>query len=503
MAHLLHDVLFPRRAPTAGSNQPPPPPPPPPPRRATSDPFAPVGQSGPTRFQNPHVVVTTSAHGSNGGPQDVADDEAESGAGFLDLNQPLDSDEDYSHEPILQNGEGGGDGNLDEDVSSQPVVPFVGMQFDNEDVAFKVYNDYAYKMGFGTRICSSKYSRKRGCEKVLINRVFECVHARKGTAAVASSGGKSESTARKQCSATDMSSGSKSTSHQPASAAMEMSDSRQRNRVVRLNCKAHMIISLREGSFSVITFTDEHTHPLVKELGHRRDYRSHRKIPEEDLEFLEQMHNRNLKTSDIMGMLGDVHGGDIRTLGLNIEKQASVFYTREVFDRFQKLIADNTAFILEPKQNDAGLRFSLVASDRRDTRAYQVEADIANGLYECSCNMFDMCGLICPHIIRVMVHLNIQLIPNRYMLERWSDAATKGAPVPGANSRPHMFGIPETNTLRYNRLCRKMNHLASDPCFSDETYELVSAAIDNISVVVDAKRRGTHHGDRRTARRRT
>jgi hypothetical protein len=76
-----------------------------------------------------------------------------------------------------------------------------------------------------------------------------------------------------------------------------------------------MIISLREGSFTVTTFTSENTHALVKELGRRRYYQSHRKIPEEDLEFLELMHNRNLKTSDIMGMLGDVHGGDIRTLG--------------------------------------------------------------------------------------------------------------------------------------------------------------------------------------------
>jgi hypothetical protein len=175
---------------------------------------------------------------------------------------------------------------------------------------------------------------------------------------------------------------------------------------------------------------------------------------------------------------------------LNIEKQASVFYTREVFDRFQKLISENTAFTLEQQQNDASLRFSLVASDRRDTRTYRVEADVANGLYDCSCNMFDMCGLICPHIIRVMVHLNIQMIPDRYLLERWSQAASKGAAVPDANTHPHMFGIPGTNTLRYNRLCRKMNRLASDVYFSDETYELVSAAIDSVSAVVDAKRRG-------------
>jgi hypothetical protein len=82
------------------------------------------------------------------------------------------------------------------------------MHFDNEDVALKVYNEYAYKMYFSTRICSSKYSRNRGCEKVLINRVSECVHARKGATAE-KIGGTSESATRKQCYATDMSSGRK------------------------------------------------------------------------------------------------------------------------------------------------------------------------------------------------------------------------------------------------------------------------------------------------------
>jgi hypothetical protein len=80
----------------------------------------------------------------------VADDKVESGAGFVSF----DSDEDNSGEPAQQNGDGGD--NIDEDVSSHPVVPFVGMVFDNEDDAMKLYNEYACKMGFNTRICSSK-----------------------------------------------------------------------------------------------------------------------------------------------------------------------------------------------------------------------------------------------------------------------------------------------------------------------------------------------------------
>ena len=70
----------------------------------------------------------------------------------------------------------------DGDVSSQPLPPYVGMMFDTIEDARKFYNDYAFKLGFGTHISTSKFTRKRGQKKEdakLIKRVFECVHARK------------------------------------------------------------------------------------------------------------------------------------------------------------------------------------------------------------------------------------------------------------------------------------------------------------------------------------
>ena len=44
-------------------------------------------------------------------------------------------------------------------VSSQPIVPFEGMEFDTIDEARRVYNAYAFKMGFSIRIGSSRSSR--------------------------------------------------------------------------------------------------------------------------------------------------------------------------------------------------------------------------------------------------------------------------------------------------------------------------------------------------------
>ena len=98
--------------------------------------------------------------------------------------------------------------------------------------------------------------------------------------------------------------------------------------------------------------------------------------------------------------------------------------------------------------------------------------------------------VVVPSRSKGNVHLNVQLIPDRYLIERWAEKATKHAPLPDAVNRPRRFGIPGTNTLRYNRLCKKMNRLASDAFSSDETYEIVLAAIDSVGALVAKKRVG-------------
>ncbi|KAE8806478.1 Cell division control 48-E-like protein [Hordeum vulgare] len=46
-------------------------------------------------------------------------------------------------------------------VSSQPMPPYVGMVFDTLEDSQKFYNDYAFKLWFGTHISSSKFNQKR------------------------------------------------------------------------------------------------------------------------------------------------------------------------------------------------------------------------------------------------------------------------------------------------------------------------------------------------------
>jgi hypothetical protein len=76
-----------------------------------------------------------------------------------------------------------------------------------------------------------------------------------------------------------------------------------------------MLVCKYNGNWTVIVFVEEHTHPMVKQIGRRRYYRSHRKVPEEDFQLLQMLHNENITTAQIMGCLGSVHGGDPRSIG--------------------------------------------------------------------------------------------------------------------------------------------------------------------------------------------
>ncbi|KAE8814021.1 Protein FAR1-RELATED SEQUENCE 5 [Hordeum vulgare] len=137
-----------------------------------------------------------------------------------------------------------------------------------------------------------------------------------------------------------------------------------------------------------------------------------------------------------------------------------------------------------------GAMFELKATSYENPKAYSVCVVMDEGLFECSCHYFEMNGLICVHIIRAMVHLNVQVIPQQYLLERWSEAATTSM---GRTGRLLDFGHPSTNTLKYNSLCRRLTWLASNACCNDDAYRILDDAIKALEPAIAAAKRGAMH----------
>lgn len=275
-----------------------------------------------------------------------------------------------------------------EEISSQPVVPYVGMVFDDLEEARKVYNNYAWKLGFGTRIGNTKYSTAKGAPKsTILNRVFECVHTGKPNAHEAKIERSTTGVGAKGKEALiDLSnfSGQKSRSKQ-AGLHMDVKDTRQRNRILRHDCKAHMHVGKRDGVWVVTVFKAEHTHPMVTQIGRRRYYRSHRKVPEEDFQFIQTLHQQNISTAKIMGCLGSVHGGDPRCLGYvkkdvsnirtMLREEVSVRDMSMVIEYFEKRQAESPHFFYATQLDQNNAVRALFWVDGRTRALYQKYKD--------------------------------------------------------------------------------------------------------------------------------
>ncbi|XP_021304998.1 protein FAR-RED IMPAIRED RESPONSE 1 [Sorghum bicolor] len=254
-------------------------------------------------------------------------------------------------------------------VSSKPIVPFEGMEFDTIDEARRVYNAYAFKMGFSIRIGSSRSSR---VTKQLIRKEFECSHAR------ITPGEKEESAS------SNASSSAAATSKKKSAIAVMTTATRKRSTLKKADCKAHMAMGLRNGRWRVVVFQAEHTHPLVKIKGRVMQLRSHRRISWADYELLKTLHHRNISTMQIMAVLGDFHGGvgnltfnskDVSNMRTHLRAGLRYRDMDAVLEYIQKLQAESPSFFYAIKLDAENAVRGLFWVDGRSRELYKCFRD--------------------------------------------------------------------------------------------------------------------------------
>jgi hypothetical protein len=105
-----------------------------------------------------------------------------------------------------------------------------------------------------------------------------------------------------------------------------------------------------------------------------------------------------------------------------IERQAHDLYNISIFRKFQNVLNDVTR--LQITEEEKGKKYWLVQAPNypikeHRTRNYLVLVNEENHDYSCICCKFDKDGLLCSHILKVMLHLRVVKIPDKYIIERW------------------------------------------------------------------------------------
>jgi len=166
------------------------------------------------------------------------------------------------------------------------------------------------------------------------------------------------------------------------------------------------------------------------------------------------------------------------------DKEAARFYNRSVFFRFQELLRDSTScrkgqVTVEAEGVSMEILKQVYSCGQLTWKTYNVSVQDNATTYSCTCNMFEQDGLLCPHIMKVFTSCDVEQILEKYLLRRWSEEATIKISE-NLLSPEACFGVPTTNKLKYNALCRKMSGLAADACFAPNKYKIASQGIDKV-----------------------
>ncbi|XP_048492992.1 protein FAR1-RELATED SEQUENCE 3-like [Beta vulgaris subsp. vulgaris] len=125
-------------------------------------------------------------------------------------------------------------------------------------------------------------------------------------------------------------------------------------------------------------------------------------------------------------------------------------------------------------------------NDSSIDKEYLVFGDASTKTVSCSCRMFQRSGILCAHALKVLDDMNIKLIPDRYMLKRWTTEARSGV-VQDRCGRTVLEDPRLEATRRYKALCRKFLEASCQAYNFVEVSSLVDSGLDNIIVKVNKK----------------
>ncbi|KAK4783516.1 hypothetical protein SAY86_007890 [Trapa natans] len=194
----------------------------------------------------------------------------------VDIEHPVD-DDDMIDSPSL-NGIGGGFGSGSGEICLPEgdildLEPYEGMEFESEEAAKAFYNSYARRVGFSTRVSSSRRSRRDGS---IIQRQFVC--AKEGFRNLNEKRTKDREIKRPRT-------------------------------ITRVGCKAAMSVKMHDsGKWVVSGFVREHNHELVPP-DQVHCLRSHRQISGPAKTLIDTLQAAGLGPRRIMSALIKEYGG--------------------------------------------------------------------------------------------------------------------------------------------------------------------------------------------------
>lgn len=163
-----------------------------------------------------------------------------------------------------------------------------------------------------------------------------------------------------------------------------------------------------------------------------------------------------------------------------MEKQASEFYTRKLFMRFQEELVSTLTFMASKVDDDEEVTSYQVSKYGEEHKAYHVRFNVLEMRATCSCQMFEFSGLLCRHVLAVFRVTNVLTLPSHYILKRWTRNAKSSVTLEERVSDPYHSYL-ESHTVRYNTLRHEAFKFVDEGAESVDSYNVAMAALAEAS----------------------
>ncbi|KAL6643809.1 hypothetical protein ACP70R_018575 [Stipagrostis hirtigluma subsp. patula] len=165
-----------------------------------------------------------------------------------------------------------------------------------------------------------------------------------------------------------------------------------------------------------------------------------------------------------------------------IEEQAMELYNFNIFRKFQVQLKATSR--LTYNEIEVGKVYEVYQKPNHPMKEYRprkyiVQIDHEKEDFSCMCCKFQKDGILCSHILKVIVDEDIPKIPEKYIIDRWRKKDKKIVRnIPAQKSETHEL-------LRYNILSRKAALLSSKGSKSMSTFEFLEEEFDRLMTIVD------------------
>ncbi|XP_010233003.1 protein FAR1-RELATED SEQUENCE 9 [Brachypodium distachyon] len=175
-----------------------------------------------------------------------------------------------------------------------------------------------------------------------------------------------------------------------------------------------------------------------------------------------------------------------------VERQMHKIYTHNLFLRFQHEVRETTSYDYEHVGGNRHMLTSLRGRvGKYDERSFHVEACKSEGIFICECCKYYRDGMVCCHVMRVMMQIGVHMIPDRYILERWTWDEDADLIQPDAQPQSENKAMPEESKrkMRYATLNSKFKDLSKQACMSDDENRIVAQYLKDLGVALAACRK--------------